>query len=135
MRHGALAFLASVAWVLIPNGVDAQSASQDQIELVATSPHQWTGIGVTANGRIYVNFPRWSDEVPVSVGTLRDNGSVLPFPDAGWNSWEPGEQDFTNRFVAVQSVVADGDDIWVVDRLPCPQPPGTNSLTESVICR
>ena len=111
----ALDFLASLSGVFIPADVDAQSASPKPIELVATSPHQWTGIGVTANGRIYVNFPRWSDEVPISVGTLRDNGSVLPFPDAGWNSWEPGEEDFTNRFVAVQSVVAGGDDIWVVD--------------------
>jgi len=111
----ALDWLASLSGVLIPANVDAQSASPRPIELVATSPHQWTGIGVTAKGRIYVNFPRWSDEVPISVGTLRDNGSVLPFPDAGWNSWEPGEEDFTNRFVAVQSVVADGDDIWVLD--------------------
>lgn len=99
--------------------VEAPVASMEPlpkpIELVATSPHQWTGIGVTTNDRIYVNFPRWSDEVPISVGTLRDNGSVLPFPDAGWNSWEPGEEDFTNRFVAVQSVVAAGDDVWVLD--------------------
>ena len=110
-----LDWLASLSGVLIPANLDAQSASQKPIELVATSPHQWTGIGVASSGRIYVNFPRWSDDVPISVGYLRDDGSVLPFPDAGWNSWEPGEEDFTNRFVAVQSVVARGDDVWVVD--------------------
>ena len=85
------------------------------LEVVATSPHQWTGIGVTADGRIYVNFPRWSDDIPMSVGVLRDDGSVLPFPDTGWNSWKPGAEDFADRFVAVQSVVACGDDVWVLD--------------------
>lgn len=115
MRYGALAVLTSLACVFGPADVYAQSAAQDPIEQVATSPHQWTGIGVTASGRIYVNFPRWSDEVPISVGSLRDDGSVSSFPDAVWNSWEPGEEDFTDRFVAVQSVVADGDDIWVLD--------------------
>jgi len=51
----ALDWLASLSGVLIPANVDAQSASPRPIELVATSPHQWTGIGVTAKGRIYVN--------------------------------------------------------------------------------
>lgn len=115
MRHGELAFVALAAWVLLPTGADAQSASQDPIERVATSPNQWTGIGVASSGRIYVNFPRWSEDVPISVGYLRDDGSVLPFPDAAWNSWEPGDGDFSSRFVAVQSVVAVGDDVWVLD--------------------
>jgi sugar lactone lactonase YvrE len=92
-----------------------QQGAEPEIEQVATSPHQWTGIGVTSSGRIYVNFPRWSDDVPISVGYLGGDGGVLPFPDAAWNSWEPGEADFTNRFVAVQSVVAVGDDVWVLD--------------------
>ena len=96
-------------------GLNAQSVSQDRIELVATSPHQWTGIGVASSGRIYVNFPRWSEDVSISVGYLGSDGRVLPFPDSAWNSWEPGEGDFTSRFVAVQSVVAVGDDVWVLD--------------------
>ncbi len=111
----ALDFLASLSGVFIPADGNAQAAAQDEIEVVATSPRQWTGIGVASSGRIYVSFPRWSDDVPISVGSLRDNGSVLPFPDADWNSWQPGEEDFTDRFVAVQSVVATGDDVWVLD--------------------
>ena len=58
------------------------------LEQVAQSARQWTGIAVMPDGRIFVNFPRWSDDVPVSVGELRPDGSVRAFPNAEWNSGE-----------------------------------------------
>ncbi|OJH34280.1 SMP-30/gluconolactonase/LRE family protein [Cystobacter ferrugineus] len=84
------------------------------LELVASSPRQWTGIAVSKKGRIFVNFPRWSEDVPVSVGELK-NGEVVPYPNATWNTWTPETQD-PQRFVAVQSVVIDDQDrLWVLD--------------------
>lgn len=84
------------------------------LELVAQSPRQWTGITVSKEGRIFVNFPRWSEDVPVSVAELKD-GKVVPWPDATWNSWASGAP-AENRFVAVQSVVIDDQDrLWAVD--------------------
>lgn len=84
------------------------------LEPLASSPRQWTGIAATRDGRVFVNFPRWSDEVPVSVAELRD-GKVVPWPDETWNSWKPGD-DAKRKFVAVQSVVADDEGkLWVVD--------------------
>ncbi|WP_257459562.1 SMP-30/gluconolactonase/LRE family protein [Archangium lipolyticum] len=84
------------------------------LELVAQSPRQWTGIALSKEGRIFVNFPRWSEDVPLSVAELK-NGQVSAWPDATWNEWKPGTTE-PNRFVAVQSVVIDDQDrLWVVD--------------------
>ena len=30
-----------------------------------------TGVTVARNGRIFVNFPRWGDDVPFTVGEIR----------------------------------------------------------------
>ena len=42
-----------------------------------------TGISVAENGRIFVNFPRWGDAVPFTVGELRE-GKVVPYPTLTW---------------------------------------------------
>ncbi|OHV16475.1 hypothetical protein BK022_11910 [Methylorubrum extorquens] len=85
---------------------------------VASFEHQVTGITVTRDGRIFVNFPRWSEDAPVSVAELKD-GKPVPFPDDQWNAWRNARADELSpkdHFVCVQSVVADGQDrLWVVD--------------------
>ena len=88
-----------------------------ELELVAAFPdRQITGVAVSRTGRIFVNLPRWTQDVPVSVAELVD-GQLRPYPDAGWNSWRntsPGGPE--RRFVCVQSVVMDPqDDLWVLD--------------------
>ncbi|WP_224244721.1 SMP-30/gluconolactonase/LRE family protein [Hyalangium gracile] len=97
-----------------PETAPSAASRSPPLELVAQSPRQWTGITVSKAGRIFVNFPRWSEDVPVSVAELK-NGTVTPWPDATWNTWAPGAP-ADNRFVAVQSVVIDDQDrLWVVD--------------------
>jgi sugar lactone lactonase YvrE len=96
-------------------GGPALATPEEGLRQVASSPMQWTGVAVTSAGNIYLNFPRWSDTLPMSVGLLHDDGTVHPFPDVRWNSWRPGTPELANRFVAVQSVVAVGDRLWVVD--------------------
>lgn len=83
-------------------------------EVVATFWHAMpTGVTVSENGRIFVNFPRWGDDVPFTVGEIRQ-GKVVPYPDAAINiadNTRPAE-----RFLSVQSVVADGQGkLWVLD--------------------
>jgi sugar lactone lactonase YvrE len=86
-----------------------------QLEIIAESERQWTGVAVTREGRIFVNFPRWSPEVPLSVAEVLDDGSLLAFPDTTWNQWAPG-LDPASHWVCVQSVVADGKgSLWVLD--------------------
>lgn len=87
--------------------------------VAAESPSQWTGIAVVESGRIYVNFPRWSPAIPMSVGYL-DRGMPVAFPNEEWNSWTPEDgtdpEAFAERFVSVQSVVpGSGDTVWVLD--------------------
>ena len=85
---------------------------------VASFEHQVTGVTVARDGRIFVNFPRWTEDAPVSVAELKD-GRVTPFPDAEWNAWRNARKDEVSpkdHFVCVQSVVADGQDrLWIVD--------------------
>jgi len=85
------------------------------LEVVAESERQWTGVAVSREGRVFVNFPRWSPEVPVSVAELRADGSLAAFPDQAWNAWSP-KSDPASAWVCVQSVVADGEgSLWVLD--------------------
>ena len=91
-----------------------QSGSTSLVE-VARSDRQWTGIAVAPDGRIFVNYPRWSDTVPFSVGELRPDGKVVPYPSLDLNRWEPGS-DPANHFVCVQSVVVDREGfLWILD--------------------
>ena len=105
----------------------AQEAAADPAGLtkVADFAHQVTGVTVARDGRIFVNFPRWSEDAPVSVAELKD-GKPVPYPDAEWNSWRNAradEVDPKTHFVCVQSVVADAQDrLWVVDAAAPPRP-------------
>jgi sugar lactone lactonase YvrE len=96
----------------------ATSAKPAALKTVATFDHQVTGVAVAKDGRIFVNFPRWTEDAPVSVAEVKD-GKVTPYPDAEWNSWRNAKQDQItpkDHFVCVQSVVADGrGNLWVVD--------------------
>lgn len=72
-----------------------------------------TGVSVSAAGRVFVNFPKWGDDVPFTVAEIRD-GAVVPYPDQAWNS--PSGDDDPKAFVSVQSIVVDpADRLWVLD--------------------
>lgn len=82
---------------------------------VARSEKQWTGVAVSREGRIFVNFPRWSDAVPFSVAELMPDGTVRPFPDKRWNTWNLSLSP-EDRFVCVQSVYIDRENfLWILD--------------------
>jgi sugar lactone lactonase YvrE len=95
----------------------ANLRSGARLELVADFPNQQvTGVAISEDERIFVNLPRWSVDVTVSVGELR-NGKIEAYPSAAWNAWRnaaplsPGD-----HFVCVQSVVADGHgSVWALD--------------------
>ena len=106
----AVFFLTLAVWAHLAGGEEVRLFV---LEPVAESPRQLTGIAVMPDGRIFVNFPRWSDDAPLSVGKLRPDGSVRAFPNAEWNSGNPGPGE---HFVCVQSVVADREGyLWVLD--------------------
>ena len=43
-----------------------------------------TGVSVSASGRVFVNFPKWGDDVEFTVAELRD-GSAVAYPDQAWS--------------------------------------------------
>ena len=72
-----------------------------------------TGVSVSDDGRIFVNYPRWGDPVPFTVAEIV-NGRETPFPNAEINRLDlnnPGE-----TFVSVQSIVVDpANRLWILD--------------------
>jgi len=100
-----LVFVALVINVVAVTGADLQ-------EIANFPDQQVTGVGVsTKSGRIFVNFPYWSDQHAISVAEIV-NGQPKPFPNEEWN--KPGAAD--SHFVCVQSVVVDDqDNLWVLD--------------------
>ena len=90
----------------------AAVAAADLQEVASFADQQVTGVGVsTKSGRIFVNFPYWSDQHSISVAELV-NGEPKPFPNDEWN--KPG--DAASHFVCVQSVVVDAqDNLWALD--------------------
>src|SRR4051794_9440659 len=57
-----------------------RSRHEAQLREVATFEHQVTGVTVSADGRKFVNFPRWTEDAPVSVAELTADGDLRPYP-------------------------------------------------------
>ncbi|HEY0251749.1 MAG TPA: L-dopachrome tautomerase-related protein [Kofleriaceae bacterium] len=94
-------------------------AKAPTLQKVATFKHQVTGVTVSEDGRVFVNFPRWTEDSAVSVAEVTKAGQVVPYPNADWNAWRNASKDTqtaNDHFVCVQSVVADGHGhLWVLD--------------------
>ncbi|ACB77369.1 conserved hypothetical protein [Opitutus terrae PB90-1] len=84
------------------------------LDVVAEFPHQQvTGVAVSRAGRVFANFPYWSDGHTVSVVEVRPDGVQQPYPNTDWNRKTGPEAE---RFVCVQSVFVDETDtLWIVD--------------------
>lgn len=75
-----------------------------------------TGVTVSQKGRIFVNFPKWGDEVPFTVAEVRD-GKAIAYPDDAMNQTNPHDLGAdAGALVSVQSVVVDpADRLWILD--------------------
>ncbi|MFL5334109.1 MAG: L-dopachrome tautomerase-related protein [Geminicoccaceae bacterium] len=110
------------AGVLVLAVAPAAAQSTDkrpQLQQVAELPHQVTGVTVAKDGRVFVNFPRWTEDSPVSVAEIMPGGGIKPYPNEEWNVWRNARKDelsAADHWVCVQSVVADGQGgLWVLD--------------------
>jgi sugar lactone lactonase YvrE len=89
----------------------AAGAAQGRLEVV----HEFngpmpTGVTVSRDNRIFVNFPRWEDPVQFTVAEIRD-GRVVAYPDEATN-----RGDTPDTLFSVQSVVVDPRNrLWAVD--------------------
>jgi len=83
----------------------ARSAPVPKLERIASSLWQWTGVAVSHDGRIFVNYPTWNDHPAFKVAELQQ-GIAQAYPDKNANK----------QFICVQSVVIDDTDtLWVLD--------------------
>ena len=72
-----------------------------------------TGVTESKQGRLFVNYPKWGDEVVFTVGELR-NGEAVAYPDQATNDTDPNDP--AAALVSVQSVVVDPlDRLWILD--------------------
>ncbi len=95
------------------------SSPSFRLEEAASFPHQVTGVACSPDGRVFVNFPRWTEDAPVSVAEVLKDGLLKPYPDDDWNAWRnaaAATMKPADHFVCVQSVVCDGSgSLWVLD--------------------
>ena len=124
-----LAAVGAVATLAVAGGA-AFAQPRGPLTQVARFDHQVTGVAVTADGRRFVNFPRWTDDAPISVAEVMRDGSLRPYPDAEWNAWRNAKANtmsVEDHFVCVQSIVPDGHgNLWVLD----PGAPGNEKILE-----
>lgn len=72
-----------------------------------------TGVAVSREGRVFVNYPRWGDPVQSTIAELRD-GKEVPYPSPGLNTDTPGGN--PDQLLSVQSVVVDPRNrLWALD--------------------
>lgn len=83
-------------------------------EVAQFTGQQVTGVTVSETGRMFVNFPRWRPTVKHAVTEIV-NGQSIPFPNKNWNNWTEDATVTDSTFVAVQSVVASQNELFVVD--------------------
>lgn len=91
---------------------EATIGSLEQVFAFESGPMP-TGVTVSHDGRIFVNFPRWGDDVPYTVGEIRD-GKVVAYPDAIINKADTSKPG--SSLLSVQSVVVDpANRLWILD--------------------
>ena len=72
-----------------------------------------TGVSVSHSGGIFVNFPKWGDDVKFTVAEIRD-GELVAYPSQACNDCN-GTAD-PDVLVSVQSIVVDpADRLWILD--------------------
>jgi sugar lactone lactonase YvrE len=113
MRRIMPSLLVGTSLLLFTSPVFAADEKR-QIETVATFDAAMpTGVTVSHEGRIFVNYPRWGDDVPFTVAEVV-NGKAVAYPNADINHSD--EKDLDNHLISVQSVVVDAlDRLWILD--------------------
>lgn len=96
-----------------PKNKVAEDNAPRLVKLASFTGAQVTGVTATHDGRLFANFPRWRDNLPFSVVEVMPDGSYKPYPNEAWNEYDGTPKKY--KFTCVQSVVAHGDDLYVLD--------------------
>ena len=102
--------------LILISGIWSCKPEKTQVQNFATfTGQQVTGVTVSDKGRVFANFPRWRAGVKHSVIEVSENGTSTAYPDQEWNNWEMGKTVSDSVFVAIQSVVAFENILYVLD--------------------
>ena len=107
---------ASLAVLSVGSTLGFSENPRDRLEVIAQSDHTiWNGVTVSADGRIFLNFPPLSPRPLESVGEIGSDGKSRPYPGGEWNTWEVGKP-VEHAFVGTNAVrIGPEGDLWVVD--------------------
>ncbi|UHQ98774.1 major royal jelly family protein (plasmid) [Natrinema zhouii] len=119
--------MASIAGLVAADNHEDANGHGSLIEVASFPDRLLTGIAVSGDERIFVNFPRfpWAVPIDVSVAEVTEDGSITPYPNASWNQgqWNSKNKEWTGdvpaeQFVGVQSVHVEPEapnTLWVLD--------------------
>lgn len=99
----------------IDPSLHAGMATANLTKLAEFDGVQVTGVTLSDSGRLFANFPRWREDLPYSVVEVMPDGTSKPYPNQEWNAWKGAGLPNKNQFNTVQSVVAHGDSLFVLD--------------------
>ena len=112
-KQGLLAIAISA---FLSGNVAAQNAPESMVELVGEiKGTQITGVTVSNDGRVFVNAPNWRDGVGFSVAQVTKSGEFVAYPNSQSNECVAQSEVRNDCFLAVQSVVAHKDKLYVLD--------------------
>ena len=96
----------------LPRVADTSSA---KLEIVHTFKEQMpVGVAVTSDGRMFVSYPRWEDQIAFTLAELK-NGKEVPYPQSG-NYQQGNKFDPQTNLVSLQGLRLDAQDrLWVLD--------------------
>lgn len=78
---------------------------------------QPTGVAVSREGRLFVNFPYWRSLPSHAVVEILPDGKLKPYPGKSWNTWDgKGGPSALRGFVCAQALMVDRqNDLWILD--------------------
>lgn len=113
---GRVLFAGVCVFVATHHGHAAEAETTTAEKVSAIRGVQTTGVTVTTAGRVFTNAPNWRDGVPFAVAEVNpDSGEYQPYPNTAINRCVANSSVQDDCFLAVQSVVASGDKLYVLD--------------------
>ncbi|MCF8388080.1 MAG: hypothetical protein K9G58_01940 [Bacteroidales bacterium] len=115
MHRGIKTFVGiflTVIWLV--SCTPAKKSGEAKIAVIAESENQWTGLAISEEGRLFVNFPKWSPGANISVAEII-KGETKAYPSEKINT-RIADSSSLHRFSCVQSVfIGPENHLWILD--------------------
>ncbi|MCR8560336.1 hypothetical protein KXD93_21970 [Mucilaginibacter sp. BJC16-A38] len=89
--------------------------AQKLVPVYSDNTYQITGVAISAKGRLFVTYPRWSDTYRYGVVEVLKDGTAKPYPDEATNDWHPGQDGRDKWVCAMADYIDDKDFLYIVD--------------------